>query len=296
MVMDYMPGGDMVNLLMSYEIPERWARFYCTEVILALDVIHSMGFVHRDVKPDNMLLDSSGHLKLADFGTCMKMDSDGLVRSYTAVGTPDYISPEVLKSHGGEVCYGRECDFWSVGVFLYEMLVGETPFFAESLLETYGKITNHETSLTFPSDANVSSNAEMIIRRFLCSQEIRLGRHGIGEIQRHPFFGDECWSNIREQLPPVVPELHGDIDTSNFEEVEKDDSAANEDFPPVKAYEGNHLSFIGFTYNRHFNMFSSNQNSMLRPQGDECGFIDSDNQQARSAISRDIKEYELKTR
>lgn len=79
---------------------ETWAKFYTMEVVLALDVIHSMGFVHRDVKPDNMLLDKYGHLKLADFGTCMRMDEDGLVRSNNVVGTPDYISPEVLQSHG----------------------------------------------------------------------------------------------------------------------------------------------------------------------------------------------------
>ena len=90
-----MPGGDLVNLMSNYDVPEDWARFYIAEVVLALDAIHSMGFIHRDVKPDNMLLDASGHLKLADFGTCMKMDTDGLVRSETAVGTPDYISPEV---------------------------------------------------------------------------------------------------------------------------------------------------------------------------------------------------------
>lgn len=79
MVMDYMPGGDLVNLMSNYEVPEKWARFYCAEVVLALDAIHLMGFVHRDVKPDNMLLDKHGHLKLADFGTCMRMDAVSLV-------------------------------------------------------------------------------------------------------------------------------------------------------------------------------------------------------------------------
>jgi serine/threonine protein kinase len=83
MVMDYMPGGDLVNLMSEYDVPEKWAKFYCAEVVLALDAIHNMGFVHRDVKPDNMLLDKFGHLKLADFGTCMRMDVVSFFLFYT---------------------------------------------------------------------------------------------------------------------------------------------------------------------------------------------------------------------
>ncbi|KAG1669225.1 Rho-associated protein kinase 2 [Nymphon striatum] len=262
MVMDYMPGGDLVNLMSNYDVPEKWAKFYCAEVVLALDAIHSMGFVHRDVKPDNMLLDKDGHLKLADFGTCMKMDKDGMVRSDTAVGTPDYISPEVLKSQGGDGYYGRECDWWSVGVFLYEMLVGDTPFYAESLVGTYGKIMDHKNSLEFPKEIEISRNAKNIICAFLTDRSQRLGRNGVEETKRHPFFKNDQWNfdNIRECVPPVVPELSGDDDTSNFEDIEKDENT-DEDFPVPKAFAGNHLPFIGFTYARDYQLLSNARNN-----------------------------------
>uniref|UniRef100_A0A8C1YNG3 Rho-associated protein kinase 2 n=1 Tax=Cyprinus carpio TaxID=7962 RepID=A0A8C1YNG3_CYPCA len=249
MVMEYMPGGDLVNLTSTYDVPEKWAKFYTAEVVLALDAIHSMGFIHRDVKPDNMLLDCYGHLKLADFGTCMKMDGTGMVHCDTAVGTPDYISPEVLKSQGGDGYYGRECDWWSVGVFIYEMLVGDTPFYADSLVGTYSKIMDHKNSLNFPDDVEISQEAKNIICAFLIDREVRLGRNGIEEIKRHPFFKNDQWtfSTIRETAAPVVPELSSDIDTSNFDEIEEDKGEV-ETFPTSKAFVGNQLPFVGFTY------------------------------------------------
>uniref|UniRef100_A0A8C7T810 non-specific serine/threonine protein kinase n=1 Tax=Oncorhynchus mykiss TaxID=8022 RepID=A0A8C7T810_ONCMY len=249
MVMEYMPGGDLVNLMSNYDVPEKWARFYTAEVVLALDGIHAMGFIHRDVKPDNMLLDKAGHLKLADFGTCMKMNKDGMVRCDTAVGTPDYISPEVLKSQGGDGYYGRECDWWSVGVFLYEMLVGDTPFYADSLVGTYSKIMNHKNALTFPDDSDISKDAKNLICAFLTDREVRLGRNGVDEIKRHPFFKNDqwTWENIRDTAAPVVPELSSDIDTSNFDDIEAD-RGDEETFPIPKAFVGNQLPFVGFTY------------------------------------------------
>lgn len=249
MVMEYMPGGDLVNLMSNYDVPEKWARFYTAQVVLALDGIHSMGFIHRDVKPDNMLLDKAGHLKLADFGTCMKMNSDGMVRCDTAVGTPDYISPEVLKSQGGDGYYGRECDWWSVGVFLYEMLVGDTPFYADSLVGTYSKIMNHKNSLTFPEDSDISKEAKNLICAFLTDREVRLGRNGVEEIKRHLFFKNDqwAWETLRDTVAPVVPDLTSDIDTSNFDDLE-DDKGDEETFPIPKAFVGNQLPFVGFTY------------------------------------------------
>uniref|UniRef100_A0A8C4NWI8 Rho-associated protein kinase 2 n=1 Tax=Dicentrarchus labrax TaxID=13489 RepID=A0A8C4NWI8_DICLA len=244
MVMEYMPGGDLVNLTSTYDVPEKWAKFYTAEVVMALDAIHSMGFIHRDVKPDNMLLDRLGHLKLADFGTCMKMDSTGMVHCDTAVGTPDYISPEVLKSQGGDGYYGRECDWWSVGVFIFEMLVGDTPFYADSLVGTYSKIMDHKNSLNFPDDVEISKDAKNIICAFLTDREVRLGRNGVEEIKRHPFFKNDQWTfdTIRDTVAPVVPELSSDIDTSNFDEIE-DDKGDVETFPTPKAFVGNQLPF-----------------------------------------------------
>ncbi|XP_061452610.1 rho-associated protein kinase 1 isoform X4 [Rhineura floridana] len=258
MVMEYMPGGDLVNLMSNYDVPEKWARFYTAEVVLALDAIHSMGFIHRDVKPDNMLLDKSGHLKLADFGTCMKMNKEGMVRCDTAVGTPDYISPEVLKSQGGDGYYGRECDWWSVGVFLYEMLVGDTPFYADSLVGTYSKIMNHKNSLSFPDDNDISKDAKNLICGFLTDREVRLGRNGVEEIKRHPFFKNDQWSweNLRDTVAPVVPDLSSDIDTSNFDDLEED-KGEEETFPIPKAFVGNQLPFVGFTYYSNHQYFSS---------------------------------------
>ncbi|XP_054825897.1 rho-associated protein kinase 2 [Eublepharis macularius] len=251
MVMEYMPGGDLVNLMSNYDVPEKWAKFYTAEVVLALDAIHSLGLIHRDVKPDNMLLDKYGHLKLADFGTCMKMDETGMVRCDTAVGTPDYISPEVLKSQGGDGYYGRECDWWSVGVFLFEMLVGDTPFYADSLVGTYSKIMDHKNSLHFPDDVEISKHAKDLICAFLTDREVRLGRNGVEEIKNHLFFKNDQWNweNIRETAAPVVPELSSDVDSSNFDDIE-DDKGDVETFPIPKAFVGNQLPFIGFTYYR----------------------------------------------
>lgn len=205
-----------------------------------------------------MLLDKYGHLKLTDFGTCMAMDDDGLVRSNSAVGTPDYISPEVLKGDGG--IYGRECDWWSVGIFLYEMLVGDTPFYADSLVGTYGKIFDFKNSLKFPTEVELSLNAKSLIKAFLTDQHSRLGRNGIEDIKRHPFFDNDqwTWDNLRESVPPVVPELSSDDDTRNFEDIEEEGNDGKEEiFPTSAAFAGNHLPFVGFTYTSDYQLLNS---------------------------------------
>uniref|UniRef100_A0A8C1L4A8 non-specific serine/threonine protein kinase n=1 Tax=Cyprinus carpio TaxID=7962 RepID=A0A8C1L4A8_CYPCA len=299
LVMEFMPGGDLVTLTSNYDIPEEWARFYTAEVVLALDAIHSLGFIHRDIKPDNMLLDRNGHLKLADFGTCMKMDSKGMVRCDTAVGTPDYISPEVLMSQGGTGYYGRECDWWSVGVFIYELLVGDTPFYAESLVGTYGKIMDHKNSLTFPDDIEMSETAKDLICAFLSDREVRLGRSGVDEIKCHPFFKNDQWTfdTIRDTMAPVVPELSSDIDTSNFDDDIKDDPLGTETFPPPRAFAGNQLPFVGFTYFREDQLL--NQNNKCSEENSSAENVNEDhnlNQAESSDLQKRLKKLEEKVK
>ncbi|XP_052512908.1 myotonin-protein kinase isoform X4 [Budorcas taxicolor] len=255
LVMEYYVGGDLLTLLSKFgeRIPAEMARFYLAEIVMAIDSVHRLGYVHRDIKPDNILLDRCGHIRLADFGSCLKLRGDGTVRSLVAVGTPDYLSPEILQAVGGGPgtgSYGPECDWWALGVFAYEMFYGQTPFYADSTAETYGKIVHYREHLSLPlADTGVPEEARDLIQQLLCPPEVRLGRNGAGDFRKHPFFFGLEWDNLRDSVPPFTPDFEGATDTCNFDMVE-DGLTAMETLSDMQEGMplGVHLPFVGYSY------------------------------------------------
>ncbi|XP_077174545.1 myotonin-protein kinase isoform X3 [Paroedura picta] len=290
LVMDYYVGGDLLTLLSKFgdRIPMEMARFYLAEMVMAIDSIHRLGYVHRDIKPDNILLDRCGHIRLGDFGSCLKLRKDGTVCSTVAVGTPDYLSPEILEAvEDGTHSYGTECDWWSLGVFAYEMFFGHTPFYADSVVETYGKILHFKEHFQFPLSApEVLPEARALIEGLVCVREARLGRNGIRDFQEHPFFAGVGWEGLRSCTPPFVPEFANATDTCNFDVV--DDcltdmvSGGGETLSDVMEDSplGVHLPFVGYSYT--YTAVKQNE-----PEERGCGEISMETDCTRKTPSRE---------
>lgn len=138
--------------------------------------------------------------------------------AYSTVGTPDYIAPEVFTQKG----YTETVDWWSVGVIFFEMIVGYPPFFADEPSVTCQKIIHWKRTFSIPEDANLSSVAADLIRRLICDAEHRLGNNGAKEIKSHPFFKGLDWEMLRISIPPFIPDLSSDVDTTNFDKFEED--------------------------------------------------------------------------
>ncbi|KAJ3131791.1 Serine/threonine-protein kinase MRCK alpha [Physocladia obscura] len=244
LIMEYVPGGSLRNLLDNREttLSEEEARFYIAEIILALEEVHRL----HDLKPDNVLIDSTGHLKLGDFGSCIRIGDSTQINSHETVGTPDYISPEILRAHEGNASYGVEIR-WSLGVMLYEMLFDEVPFYSESLVETYAKIMDHEKSFEFPKDTEISDTA----RDFINRADIRIGKlGGLQDLKSHPWFKGLSFEQMFLAIPPFIPELNGPQDTKYFTDEEGSEAKKYSKKPIQKTRDflGQNLPFIGYSY------------------------------------------------
>merc|ERR1740128_189136 len=222
-VMEYVNGGDlMFQIQRVRKFDEPRARFYAAEVTLALQFLHRHGVIYRDLKLDNILLDSEGHCKIADFGMC----KEGIVDSVTTntfCGTPDYIAPEILQ----ELPYGATVDWWALGVLMYEMMAGQPPFEADNEDDLFESILHDD--VLYP--VWLSKEAVSILKGFMQKNPARrLGcvvSQGVeSAIRAHPFFKDIDWEALeaRKVKPPFRPKIKNRRDALNFDsEFTKED-------------------------------------------------------------------------
>ncbi|XP_042896261.1 serine/threonine-protein kinase N2 isoform X2 [Parasteatoda tepidariorum] len=213
-VMEYACGGDLMMHIHTDIFPEPRAVFYASCVVLGLQYLHENKIIYRDLKLDNLLLDSEGYVKIADFGLCKEGMGYG-DRTGTFCGTPEFLAPEVLT----ETSYTRAVDWWGLGVLIYEMLVGESPFPGDDEEEVFDSIVNDE--VRYPTFLSLESIA--IMRRLLRKNpERRLGasERDAEDVKKQAFFRNIHWDDLlmRKVKPPFVPIVKGAEDVSNFDE------------------------------------------------------------------------------
>ncbi|CEG72659.1 hypothetical protein RMATCC62417_08179 [Rhizopus microsporus] len=253
LVMEYAPGGDLQGLMerRNFKFTEEEAKFYIAELVLAVERIHQWGYMHRDIKPGNILIDRHGHIKLGDLGSCIPINTK---YPLLMVGTMSYVSPEMCSSEGFDSslgpAYGPESDWWSVGVVLYELLYGIPPFTGKDI-QIQIKLMDPKVNVQFDDSIQVSSEAKDLLSKLLHkSDKCRLGHNGAEEIKSHPFFKDVQWQSIHTlTTPPFVPPIsalddvtffsvtNDDDDDDEKEDEKEEDSLRDKDFP-----------FIGYTY------------------------------------------------
>jgi len=220
MVTDYCRGGELFfHLKKMRTFPETMVRFYAAELVCALSHLHSVDVVYRDLKPENVLLDEEGHVKITDFGLSKDevADSNGAT---TFCGTPEYLAPEMLINRKTRKGYGKAVDWWSLGTLVFEMLTGWPPFYDKSLRRMCEHILRAD--LRFPPGCSASAEARDLIRQLLRRDPARRlgsGDAGADDIRAHPFFASLDWDALarRELKPPFCPRVESDTDIANFD-------------------------------------------------------------------------------
>ncbi|KAF3289582.1 camp-dependent protein kinase catalytic subunit [Orbilia oligospora] len=227
MVMDFIEGGELFSLLRkSQRFPNPVAKFYAAEVALALDYLHSMNIIYRDLKPENLLLDRHGHLKITDFGFAKEVPDI----TWTLCGTPDYLAPEVVASKG----YNKSVDWWSLGILIFEMLCGYTPFWdGGSPMKIYENILRGRVK--YP--AYIHPDAMNLLQQLITPDLTkRLGNlyHGSRSVLEHPWFAEVNWERLlsKQIEPPYVPPVRGGIgDASLFDKYPEETEEYGKDGP-----------------------------------------------------------------
>lgn len=203
------------------------AKFYAANVILAFKHIHNKGIAYRDLKPENLLLNANGYVKMIDFGFAKKFpytkNSQQHDKTFTLCGTPEYLAPEIVMSKG----YDKSVDYWALGCLIYELYLARTPFQADYTTKIFQNIIAAEKVLAFPRGVD-PQHISLVKKLLTVNPAFRLGNlsNGIEDIINDPYFGTVDWPSISNQQAPApyIPPVNGGLDSSNFDDYDEEDA------------------------------------------------------------------------
>ena len=210
LITDFMQGGELKSLLSkSIQLKENKAKFYLSEILLALEYMHKNNLIYRDLKPENILIDEKGHIKLSDFGISKILNENN--KTYTLCGTSYYKAPEINLGKG----YDRMCDFWSFGIIMFEMICGFKPFDINNNKELI--IDYDNLNIPFIDDIKYSSK-DLIMKLLVVNPKERLGFNSVDDIKNHEFFKNVDFNKVlsKKEIPPFIPKIEHDLDLKYF--------------------------------------------------------------------------------
>jgi len=227
MVLEYVVGGEFfTHLRKAGRFENAVSKFYAAQIVMIFDYLHKQDFIYRDLKPENLLLDNTGYIKITDFGFAKQV----AFKTYTLCGTPEYIAPEVLLNKG----HGKGVDWWTLGILIYEMLAGQPPFVDDDPMNIYHQILAGK--IAFPR--HFDRNAKNLIKKLLTADLTkRYGclKGGAEDIKKHRWFSHTDWNGLFEKklTAPIIPTVKGEADTSNFDPYPESTEEA-----PLPTYSG----------------------------------------------------------
>ncbi|KAH8921672.1 putative camp-dependent protein kinase catalytic subunit [Atractiella rhizophila] len=214
MILDFIQGGELFyHLRRSGRFTPDVARFYASNILLGIEYLHERDIIYRDLKPENLLLDELGYVKITDFGFAKKVED----RTFTLCGTPEYLAPEIIQATG----HGKAADWWAFGILLFEMLCGWPPFYDNSPFAVYDKVLN--TTPSYPPW--IDAKAKDLISRLLThDRSKRLGNleRGALDVKDHPWFKGVDFAAVESKRigAPIIPPARSRTDTANFEKYQ----------------------------------------------------------------------------
>uniref|UniRef100_K7FNE5 Ribosomal protein S6 kinase n=1 Tax=Pelodiscus sinensis TaxID=13735 RepID=K7FNE5_PELSI len=222
LILDYINGGELFTHLSQRErFTENEVQIYIGEIVLALEHLHKLGIIYRDIKLENILLDFNGHVVLTDFGLSKEFLTDENERAYSFCGTIEYMAPDIVR--GGDTGHDKAVDWWSLGVLMYELLTGASPFTVDGEKNSQAEISKRILKSEPPYPQEMSALAKDVIQRLLMKdpkKRLGCGPGGVGEIKQHPFFQKINWDDLAaKKIPaPFKPVIRDELDVSNFAE------------------------------------------------------------------------------